>query len=117
MDSLHGPLFLSLFTGLAFLGYGWGCLFSQGLIREFERFGLPRYRRFIGITQIVGAIAVMAGPWIAVLGFLGSSGLAIQMGAGLIVRIRIGDGFVQSAQALLFLILNLYLAGGYSMHL
>lgn len=99
----------SLISGVAFLAYGFGCLFTEGLRREFERFGLSRFRRFIGITQVFGGAALLAGPWIPFLGLLASLGLTLQMFAGVLVRIRIRDSFQQSLQALVFFFLNLFL--------
>ena len=98
--------FLNVFSALAFLLYGFGCLFTEGMKGEFERFGLPRMRVFVGCTQILGAGALLAGfafPWI---GLTGAAGLALQMLAGLGMRIRMGDGVTASLQAGVFLLVN-----------
>ena len=105
--------FLNVFSALAFLLYGFGCVFTEGMKGEFERFGLSRMRVFVGVTQILGAAALLAGfafPWI---GLAGAAGLALQMLAGLGVRIRIGDGVTASLQACVFLLINLGLTLAY----
>lgn len=98
--------FLNLFSALAFLLYGFGCLFTEGMTREFERFGLPRLRVFVGCTQILGAGALLAGFAFPLIGLAGAVGLALQMLAGLGVRIRSGDGVKASLQAGVFLLVN-----------
>lgn len=107
------PIVLGLPTALAFLGYGLACLFTKSMQREFERFGLGKFRTLIGVTQLLGAAALTAGPWFPLLGFLGSTGLAIEMAAGLGVRVRVGDTWQQALQASFFLLINVLLAWSY----
>lgn len=102
--------FISLPTAFAFFAYGVSCLVTPEMKREFERFRLPQFRVLIGITQLIGALGLSFALWFPLIGFLGASGLAFQMAAGLAVRIRIGDSKLQSSQAAVFLVLNLFLA-------
>lgn len=104
---------LNLFSALAFTIYGVGCLFTEGMKREFERFGLPRLRVLVGATQILGAGALLAGFAIPAVGLAGAAGLAVQMLAGVGVRIRIGDGLAASLQAGGFLLVNTVLTLAY----
>lgn len=80
---------------------------------EFERFGLPKFRILIGVTQLIGALALLVSIRFPSLGFLGALGLAFQMAAGIGVRIRTGDTKMQTAQAAVFLVINLILAVSY----
>ncbi len=109
--------FLNVFSALAFFLYGFGCLFTEGMKREFERFGLPRLRVFVGSTQILGAGALLAGFAFPLIGLAGAAGLALQMLAGLGVRIRMGDGVMASLQAGVFLLVNTGLTLAYFLRL
>jgi hypothetical protein len=110
-------LLLNFFSSLAFLAYGISCLGTEAMKREFERFRLPNYRVLVGTTQIIGAIALALGPWFMVLGLIATAGLSVQMFAGVIVRIRLRDTFVQTIQALSFFAINLVLFVGYLQNL
>lgn len=103
-------IFLGIPTALAFLIYGGACLGTSSMRREFERFGLPKLRKLIGVTQLLGAIAILLAPWLPLLGFIGSTGLALQMAAGVGVRIRIQDSWLQASQAGIFLVINILLS-------
>lgn len=74
--------------------------------REFERFGLARFRLITGMLQLAAATGLLLGlllPWISI---LASGGLALQMSAGLMVRIKIGDSLLQCFPALFYFILS-----------
>jgi hypothetical protein len=98
---------LIVLSGFSFLVYGLLCVFSQAMVAEFTRFGLARYRVLTGILEILGGAGLLVGLfWPRVL-VLSSFGLALLMGLGLLTRLRIGDGFLASSQALFFLLVNL----------
>ena len=53
-------------TGLSvllFLYYGVDCLFSDGMVVEFERYGLSRFRRLTGSVEVLGAVGLAVGLW------------------------------------------------------
>lgn len=82
-----------LFTALSFLGYGLSCLYSAHMIVEFQRYGLPQFRRLTGALQVLAAFGLFIGlliPWVA---GVAATGLALQMACGLAVRIKIGDAW------------------------
>lgn len=106
---------LRLLTATAFLAYGVTCVFSQQMKREFERFGVPRFRVLVGVTQILAALGLFAAPWVPLLGLIASAGLAVQMLAGSWVRFRIGDTLVQASQALVFFVISTILAVRFGM--
>lgn len=108
---------LNLLSALAFILYGLSCLFAPGMKREFERFGLPRFRVWIGVTQLVGAGALLTGFVFPAVGLAGAAGLAMQMLAGIGVRIRCRDGLTASLQAGIFLIINAVLTMTYVLRL
>lgn len=101
------------FSSLSFLGYGLACLFMPAMKGEFKRYGLSRQRYLTGALELAGAIGLLFGFWLPVIGFLAAAGLCLLMFFGLLVRLRIRDKFLQSLPALLYLILNAYLAEGF----
>ncbi|MCU0310974.1 MAG: DoxX family protein [Acidimicrobiales bacterium] len=82
---------LTLVSGLSFLYYGSGVLSRTELKDEFERYGLPGFRRLVGLLEILGGTAVMLGLAFAPLGAVAAAGLTTMMALGLIVRLRIHD--------------------------
>lgn len=110
--SLH--IWLGIPTAIAFLLYGVSCLCTATMRREFERFGLPQFRILIGSTQLLGAFGLFLAMWFPWLGFLGAAGLAIQMLAGVGVRIQMKDTWMQTSQAVIFLVITIILAVGYA---
>lgn len=85
---------LVLISGLSFLFYGFKVLFQTASKEEFERFGVPAMRRFVGLMEVLGAVGVMLGLAFAPLGALAAGGLALLMVLGLIVRVRVHDALL-----------------------
>ncbi|WGK64511.1 DoxX family protein [Croceiramulus getboli] len=108
---------LTVLTGLAFFIYGISCLFSPHMKAEFERFGLPGYRRLTGMLQLMGASGLLAGLYHAPIAFYASSGLGILMLLGFITRLKIRDGMIASSPAFIFMLINFFLAYAYSFFL
>ena len=98
-----------LISALSFLAYGTGCFTSRHLQREFVRFGLSSLRNFIGLLQIGGALGLLAGFWVPLLGQAAAGGLALMMFLAILVRIKIRDGFLRTVPAILYFLLNGYL--------
>ena len=81
------------------------------MILEFKRFGMTDPQRLAtGTLQLLGAAGVVTGLFIPIIGFLASGGLSIMMLVAFLVRMKIKDGFLQSAPSLLFLALNGWIA-------
>lgn len=99
-----------ILTSLAFLYYGFNCLFSQIMTDEFLRFGLTKKQRHItGFFQIVGALGLLVGLSIPKIGMFAALGLTILMILGFIVRLKIKDSFLQALPSFIFIWINLYL--------
>ncbi len=81
----------ALVSGLSFLYYGFRVLFLTESGREFERYGMPAVRRFVGLMEVLGGTAVILGLASALLGALAAAGLTALMVLGLVVRVRICD--------------------------
>ena len=105
---------LTLISGASFAAYGYQTLFGVVPRREFERYGMPKARKFVGSAQLLGATGVLLGFGYPPLGALAAAGLALMMALGLVVRFRIHDaprlmvpaaslGIVNAALVVLFL--------------
>jgi uncharacterized membrane protein YphA (DoxX/SURF4 family) len=81
----------ALVSGLSFLYYGVKILLGGASSGEFERYGLPAVRRFVGLLEVLGGTAVILGIVIAPLGAFAAAGLTALMVLGLVVRVRIRD--------------------------
>lgn len=92
-----------------FLGYGLSCLFSDGMVAEFERFGLSRFRRLTGVLEVLGALGLAAGYLFPLLEVLGAAGLTLLMLLGIGTRVRVRDSVVETLPAIVLLIVNGYI--------
>ena len=93
-------------SGSSFLYYGFKVLFRTASRGEFERYGVPAVRQFVGLMEILGGTAVIVGLAIAPLGALAAAGLTALMVLGLIVRFRIHDAPLLMVPAALLGALN-----------
>lgn len=91
MTSVVVLVAFALVSGLSFLYYGSKVLFQTASRTEFERYGMPDVRRFVGLLEVLGGTAVIIGLAIAPLGAVAAAGLTALMVLGLIVRFRIHD--------------------------
>lgn len=101
---------LVLTDAFVFLVYGISLLISSSMVIDFERFGLAKFRVLTGVLEVLGAVGVVAGiKWPIVTPFA-AAGLCLLMLAGVIVRVRSGDGVLLSLPAALLMIVNGYIA-------
>ena len=82
---------LALTSALAFCWYGAETLFADRPRAEFERYGLPRVRIFVGSMQLIGAAGVLTGLFVAPIGAAAAAGLTVMMLLGLAARWRVHD--------------------------
>ncbi|MFC4633460.1 DoxX family protein [Dokdonia ponticola] len=102
---------LTWFSSLAFMYFGVNCFYSKFIIAEFERYGLPKYRKLTGFLQIIGAVGLLAGLYYSpLLLLLASVGLCLLMLLGFIVRLKIKDNFIKSSPSFTFAVVNLLIA-------
>ncbi len=99
---------LIIFVALSFLFYGSACWFTQHMVDEFNRYGLPQFRKLIGALEIAGALGLIFGYFIPIFQILAAGGLALLMLLGCLVRIKIKDTVSQILPAFLFLVLCLF---------
>ncbi|MGH1490132.1 MAG: DoxX family protein [Acidimicrobiales bacterium] len=82
---------LALISGLSFAFYGVQTIFGERPRAEFERYGIPGLRKFVGSMQLLGAAGVMFGLVYSPIGALAAGGLTTMMVLGLVVRVKIHD--------------------------
>lgn len=76
---------------------------------EFKRFGLQKMGLAIIILEIVGATGLLVGIKFNVILLISSSGLALLMLAGVIVRIMAKDSVWITLPAFLYMALNAFI--------
>ena len=102
----RASIFLSV---LLFLYYGLSCLFSDGMMAEFRRFGLSRFRRLTGSLEVMGALGLLTGLLIPLFTLLASAGLALLMLLGVFTRVRVGDSVLEILPAVILLGMNVFI--------
>mgnify|MGYP002632169421 FL=1 len=90
----------------AFLFFGITCLTSPHMVDEFKRYRLARFRKPIGILQLLGSAGLMAGFASPALLIISAAGLTVLMLLGIVTRIRIGDSFLETLPASIFFVVN-----------
>ena len=93
-----------------FLYYGLACLLADGMVEEFERYDLSRFRRLTGAIEVLGAVGLAAGYLVPELSVLSAGGLALLMLLGLAVRMRVRDPLLEMAPAAFLLLVNIFIA-------
>lgn len=105
------PTLVTFFSSISFLGYGAALLLSKHMEEEFVRFGFSRQRTLTGYLQLMGAMGLLVGYWTSpVIAFAAATGLCLMMLFGFGVRLKIRDTVLASSPALLYALLNGYLA-------
>jgi len=97
---------LTLISGSAFAVYGYQTLFGLPPRGEFERYGMPKVRQFVGSAQLLGAAGIVLGIRYPLLGAAAASGLTLMMILGLIVRVKIHDAPRLMVPAASFALIN-----------
>jgi hypothetical protein len=98
-----------LVSSISFLVYGVSYFSAPHMKAEFKRFGLEQYGLLTAVLEILGAIGLAVGLLLHPILLISSGGLAVLMFLGLVVRIRMKDGFWVSSPALFFMLLNTYI--------
>ena len=93
-----------------FLYFGFACLFANGMVAEFERFGLSRFRRLTGSLEILGALGLIVGYALPLLRLSSAVGLALLMLLGVATRMHVRDSLLETAPAVALLLVNVFIA-------
>lgn len=104
---------IALLCAISFLIYSLNCLISAHMKREFARYGMERYRRLTGLSQLIAVVGLSAGFVFPLAGAAAAAGLTTQMLLALTVRRRIGDGVSECLPAFIFGAVNAWLLAGF----
>jgi hypothetical protein len=96
-------------SAILFSFYGLYALFSERMVREFQRYGLARYRVLTGVLQVAGSLGIVVGHFYSPLLLLSSGGLTAMMLLGVITRVRIKDPLAAALPAFALGVLNLFI--------
>lgn len=102
--------FCVYFSSISFLIYGILYFTGTHMKQEFKRFQLEKLGLLVVFLEILGAVGLLVGIWFYTpLLLIASSGLAVLMFLGLIVRLRLKDTLWVSLPAVFFMVLNAYI--------
>lgn len=76
---------------------------------EFERYQMLRFRKLVGVLQLSACAGLLLGFYFAWLVPLTALGLTFMMIGAIGVRLRIQDTALQTAPAVIYLVLSLFL--------
>ena len=93
-------------SSASFAWYGMGCLVSEQMVPEFERYRLGKYRTITGVLQVAASIGLIAGYFYRPLLLVSATGLATMMFLAVLVRFRIRDPFYLAIPAVVLGFLN-----------
>lgn len=106
------PLLYYACVGLSislFLYYGAANLLANGMVAEFERFGLSRFRRMTGVLELLGALGLAVGLFLPPIAVVSAGGLSLLMALGVAARIRVGDAMLETLPAAVLGVMNLFI--------
>ena len=96
-------------SAILFSFYGLYALFSESMVREFQRYGLARFRVLTGVLQVAGSLGIIAGHFYSPLLLISAGGLTAMMLLGVITRVRIKDPLAAALPAFTLAVLNLFI--------
>jgi hypothetical protein len=100
---------LIVISSISFLYYGSAIFINSSIKKEFERYGLKKFRNIVGCLQLLGGVGLLVGLLFQPILIISSGGIALLMLFGLGVRIKMKDGFLLTLPSFIFMILNLYI--------
>ena len=102
---------LSILNSVVFLIYGLLCIFTNHMEKEFDRYGLKKYRIVVGYLELLGGLGVTIGLfWSSYIYIVSTIGLSLLMAIGSWTRFRVKDPWYQMIPALILLVTNIYLS-------
>lgn len=100
---------LIIISSVSFIFYGISYFTSTNMKNEFKRFGLKKFGASTAILEILGALGLLFGLNFHRLLLVSSGGLTVLMLLGVIVRIKMKDGFLISTPAVIYMLLNAFI--------
>ncbi len=79
------------------------------MVVEFKRYGLSRFRRIVGVLELLGGLGLLLGFYYPILSILASAGLTVLMFLGTVVRLKTKDLLWEIIPAFTLMLLNSYI--------
>jgi len=96
---------LVIISGSSFFIYGILCM-SGHMESEFKRYNLSKWRKLVGILELLGGLGSLIGLMYVPLLLISSFGLSILMLLGIGARIKVKDGPIQMLPAFFLMLIN-----------
>ena len=104
---MNTNLVIVIFTSISFIVYGINSFTSNRMVNEYQRWGFGKYRKLIGISQILCGVGLLIGlKYLALLQFASLS-LIIMMSLAILVRVKIKDNISEILPAISYLVLSI----------
>ncbi len=104
---MNTNLVIVIFTSISFIVYGINSFTSNRMVNEYQRWGFGKYRKLIGISQILCGAGLLIGlKYLALLQFASLS-LIIMMSLAILVRVKIKDNISEILPAISYLVLSI----------
>lgn len=104
---MNTNLVIVIFTSISFIVYGINSFTSKSMVNEYQRWGFGKYRKLIGISQILCGAGLLIGlKYLALLQFASLS-LIIMMSLAILVRVKIKDNISEVLPAISYLVLSI----------
>lgn len=98
-----------LCSGVVFIFYGLLCLTTNHMVVEFNRYGLARFRKIVGVLELLGGTGLIVGFYYPLISIVASVGLTVLMLLGVLVRIKNKDPLWEIIPAFSLMLLNGYI--------
>lgn len=98
-----------LCSGIVFIFYGLLCLITNHMMVEFNRYGLARFRKIVGVLELLGGAGLIIGFYYPLTSIVASSGLTVLMLLGALVRLKNKDPLWEIIPAFSLMLLNGYI--------
>ena len=99
-------LVIVVFTSLSFIIYGINSFTSNRMVNEYQRWGFGKYRKIIGLSQILCGGGLLIGIKFLIILQFASLSLAIMMSLAILVRIKIKDNISEILPAITYFVLS-----------
>ena len=100
---------LTFVSAVIFIFYGVLCLSTNHMMKEFQRYGLSKYRRLTGVLELLGGIGLIVGLEFPLILTVSSGGLGTLMFLGGMTRMRVKDPIIELIPALILMVVNFYI--------
>jgi hypothetical protein len=77
------------------------------MVIEFDRYGLSRFRKFVGLLELLGGLGMLVGMYFKTILLISSFGLSLLMILGVATRLRVRDSLLETTPAGILCVVNM----------